>query len=189
MDWSRHPKIQRTAHLLWGGAVVAYPTEAVWGLGCAPHNEQAVRRILSLKSRSVEKGLILVGSSMAQFDYLLQYLTQEQRNTMAATWPGPYTWLVPDLADQVPDWIKGKFSSVALRVSDHPLVAGLCDAFGGPIVSTSANPQGLQPAMENWQVRRYFGKRVDVITPGVVGGNNKPSEIRDLLSGQIIRSN
>ena len=188
MDWSRHPKIQRTADLLWSGAVVAYPTEAVWGLGCAPHDEQAVYRILALKQRSMEKGLILVAASMDQFDYLLQPLTQQQRDTMAATWPGPFTWLVPDHEDQVPDWIKGKFTSVALRVTDHPLVAGLCRAFGGPIVSTSANPQGLQPAMTNWQVRRYFGDSVDVITPGVVGGNTNPSEIRDLLTGQVVRS-
>ncbi|GAA5315982.1 MAG: Sua5/YciO/YrdC/YwlC family protein [Candidatus Pelagadaptatus aseana] len=188
MDWSRHPKIQRTADLMWGGAVIAYPTEAVWGLGCAPHDEQAVYRILALKKRSMSKGLILVASSMAQIEYLLRPLSEDQRQQMAASWPGPVTWLIPDLEDQVPDWIKGQFDSVAVRVTDHPLVCGLCDAFGGPIVSTSANPQGLQPALEGWQVRRYFGDSVDVITPGRVGGNANPSEIRDLRTGRIIRN-
>ena len=188
MDWSRQANIKRAAELLWQGEVIAYPTEAVWGLGCAAHDEQAVYKLLALKKRDVEKGLILIADDITRFDDLLAPLTRAQCDQVKATWPGPVTWLIPDVEQQLPSWIKGQHSTVALRVSAHPLVQGLCKAYGGAIVSTSANPQGMQPAKEGWQVRRYFGDSLDFITPGIVGGNSKPSEIRDLESGAIIRN-
>ncbi len=187
MDWCRHPKIQRAADLLAAGEVIAYPTEAVWGLGCSPFNEQAVLRLLALKQRDYEKGMILVASDIEQVEDLIKPLTAEQQTRLRDSWPGPRTWLVPDIEHQIPQWVKGQYSSVAIRVSDHPLVQGLCRAFGGPIVSTSANPQGKIPALHQWQVRRYFGDSLAAITPGVVGKNTKPTEIRDLLTGQLIR--
>lgn len=187
MDWSRHPNIQRAATCLWGGEIVAYPTEAVWGLGCNPDDEAAVLQLLALKRRDYEKGMILVAADVEQIAHLIDPLTEAQQTLVKASWPGPKTWLIPDINDQVPQWVKGQYSSVALRVSDHPLVQGLCKAFGGPIVSTSANPQGKIPALHQWQVRRYFGKKLGAITPGAVGVNVKPTEIRDLVSGQVIR--
>ncbi|MGH1373028.1 MAG: L-threonylcarbamoyladenylate synthase [Cellvibrionaceae bacterium] len=187
MDWSRHPNIQRAANNLWAGELVAYPTEAVWGLGCNPDDEQAVLKLLALKQRDYEKGMILVAADIQQVEHLLAPLTEEQRTTLKNSWPGPNTWLVPDLNHQVPQWVKGQYQSVALRVSDHPVVRGLCKAFGGPIVSTSANPQGKIPALHQWQVRRYFGQQLSSVTPGAVGAKAKPTEIRDLVSGQVIR--
>ncbi len=188
MDWSRHPKIQRAADLMWSGEVIAYPTEAVWGLGCAPFDEQAVLKLLALKRRDYDKGLILVAADMRQFGAYLKPLTDAQRQTLAATWPGPNTWIVPDIDNLIPEWVKGRFDSVALRVSAHPLVAGLCRAFGGPIVSTSANPQGKAPALHQWQVKRYFGDSLGMITPGQVGAEAKPTQIRDLQSGRVVRA-
>lgn len=168
------------------GGVIAYPTEAVWGLGCNPNDEQAVSRLLALKGRHVKKGLILVAASIRQLAPYLKQVTPAQRQQLEATWPGGVTWLVPD--QTAPDWIRGEFDSVALRVSPHPLVAGLCTAFGGPVVSTSANPQGLPPAMSGMDVRRYFGSQLDGIAPGLVGNQRNPSEIRDLRTGKIVRA-
>lgn len=188
MNWDRHPAIQRAADLMWNGGIIAYPTEAVWGLGCAPDNADAVYKLLMLKKRDIEKGLILVAADEDMLAPYLAPLSSEQRATLSASWPGPNTWLIPDVNDLVPEWIKGQYSSVAFRVTANPLVAGLCRAYGGPIVSTSANPQGLAPAMHQWKVRRYFGDNLSMITPGAVGGNAKPSVIRDLLTGQTIRA-
>lgn len=187
MDWQRHPRIRRIAEQLWQGAVIAYPTEAVWGLGCAPFDEQAVRRLLALKQRVPEKGLILVAADIEQFHPYLCGLQPELRQRLRASWPGPVTWLVPDNG-YAPAWIRGQHRSVALRVSDHPLVAGLCRAYGGPLVSTSANPQGKPPALTGLSVRRYFSHRLDDISPGVVGKQARPSEIRDLLTGEVLRA-
>ena len=187
MDWSQHTKIRQIAAQLRQGGVIAYPTESVWGLGCDPWNEQAVHRVLRLKHRSVEKGLILVAADMEQFSPYLRHLSLEQRLRLEASWPGPVTWLVPD-HEAAPAWVRGRFDSVALRVSDNPLVQGLCRAFGGPLVSTSANPQGMPPARDSLKVRCYFGDRLDAVAPGRVGKQANPSEIRDLRSGGIVRA-
>ncbi len=187
IDWSLHPKIQRAAESLWQGGVIAYPTEAVWGLGCAPDNEHAVLKLLTLKNRQQEKGLILVAADIEQFQPYLHGLSAAQQKTLVDSWPGPNTWLVPDNG-MAPDYIRGRFDSVALRVSAHPVVAGLCRAFGGPIVSTSANPQGMQPARQAFQVQRYFKGQLDDVTPGCVGKSVKPTQIRDLVSGDVLRA-
>jgi len=88
---------------------------------------------------------------------------------------------------RVPFWIHGEHDTVAVRVSDHPVVRALCLAWGGPLVSSSANPAGARPARESFQVRRYFGNRLDYLLPGAVGGAGRPTGIRDLVSGKVIR--
>lgn len=180
----RPVKITKALNVLAAGEVIAYPTEAVWGLGCDPFDREAVTKILHLKNRPEDKGLILVASHIEQFDFILKDITAAQWMQLLATWPGPTTWLVPH-SGRVPNWISGRFPTVALRVSAHPLVKALCQHFG-PIVSTSANPQGLQPARDSLRVRHYFGKQVAVV-PGALGKQKNPSEIRDLDSGQVIR--
>lgn len=171
------------------GGVIAYPTEAVWGLGCDPFNQQAVEKILGLKQRDPEKGLILVAAKIEQFESLLIDISNAQREQLEQTWPGPYTWLVPH-NDLIPSWVTGQFTSVALRVSAHPLIQTLCTEYGGPIVSTSANPQGESPARSADKVKHYFqhDKRLDFITEGEVGESTQPTEIRDLITGKQIRA-
>lgn len=186
MDWSRHPKIRRIAQLLARGEVIAYPTEAVWGLGCDPHKLEAVEEVLRLKKRPVGKGLILVAASIEQFAPYLSDVSPQQQRQLESSWPGPVTWLVPDNGS-VPPWIRGDHRSVALRVSDHPVVAGLCRAFGGPIVSTSANRAGRPEARDATTVRRQFGAELAALAPGRVGQSAKPTEIRDLSTGAVLR--
>lgn len=167
--------------------VVACPTEAVWGLSCDPDSARAVARVLELKSRPVEKGLILVAASESQLGFLLHDLEPEQRQRLSDSWPGPNTWLVPH-RNRVQPWVHGDFDTVAVRVSSHPVVQALCGAFGGALVSTSANPAGAQPPRAGFQVLRYFGGALDGMLPGAVGQANRPSQIRDLVSGNLIRA-
>lgn len=186
MDWSKHPRIQIAAKWMALGEVIAYPTEAVWGLGCDPFNLCAVEKVLALKQRPMEKGLILIAADIQQFAPLLRHLDNDQLQKLKNSWPAPLTWLVP-ASKEVPSWIRGKHRSVALRVTDHPIAAALSRAFGGPIVSTSANPANRREARTALAVRRYFGKQLADITPGTVGKSKRPSEIRDLISGQVMR--
>ena len=180
-------RLQQAVRIIADGGIAAYPTEAVWGLGCDPWNEEAVDRLLQLKARSWRKGLILAGASMEQFAWLLEDLTAAQKSRLKLSWPGPTTWLVPH-QDRVPEWICGAHDTVALRVSAHPVVASLCREFEAPIVTSSANVAGTQAARQQFQVRRYFGRGVDYLVPGSLGGQQRPSTIRDLLSDKIIRS-
>lgn len=178
--------LEHCARLLADGGVLACPTEAVWGLSCDPWNEIAVLRILALKSRPWQKGLILVAAEMAQFGALLSGLPSAQLARLELSWPGPTTWLVPH-GGLVPDWVCGEHATVALRVSAHPVLAALSRSFRGPLVSTSANPAGAQPARERFQVWRYFGRELDGLAPGRVGSGRKPSVIRDLETDAVIR--
>lgn len=178
--------IRQAVNVLRRGGVIAYPTEGVWGLGCDPFNPDAVAKVLELKRREVSKGLILVAGSIEQFEPYLCAVSLEQRAKLERSWPGPQTWVVKH-GNTLPDWVTGYKSTVALRVSAHLLVAALCRAWGGPLISTSANPSGCAPGRSSLQVRRYFLHSLDYILPGNLGGQAGPTPIRDLVSGQSLR--
>lgn len=167
--------------------VVAYPTEAVFGLGCDPDSELAVHALLDLKQRQWDKGLILIA---ANYEQLLPYvddakLSGERREEVFSYWPGPVTWVMPAKAT-TPQWLRGRFPTIAVRVSDHPLVQTLCLQFGKPLVSTSANLSGLEPCRTAQEVRLQFGDAFPVVD-AEVGGRLNPSEIRDALTGELFR--
>jgi L-threonylcarbamoyladenylate synthase len=178
--------IGEAAQSLRDGQVVAYPTEAVYGLGCDPGCEAAVRRILELKSRPATAGLILIADRFERFDPFVGPLPRGQFEQAMATWPGPVTWLFPR-GEGVPDWLAGAHPTIALRVTAHPVCRDLCDAFGGALVSTSANPRSAEPARTAQRVVEYFGDRLAGIVEGELGRELRPSEIRDLATGRIIR--
>lgn len=179
-------QLRQAVRSLHGGGVLAYPTEAVWGLGCDPLKLDSVRRILRLKFRPVDKGLILIAAHFADLEPFLAPLHQTLYNQVMASWPGPVTWLLP-AQDWVPVELRGRHDSLAVRVTAHPLARAVCDAFGGAIVSTSANPSARPPARNALQVRRYFNGNIDHLLAGATGGASTPSEIRDGRSGKILR--
>ena len=166
--------------------MIAYPTEAVWGLGCDPRNPAAVAQVLTLKQRAAAKGVILIAASAEQLAPYLGPLPETARQRLAQRRPVPTTWVVP-AAPLAPAWITGGRDTLAVRITDHPLAANLCRAFGGPVVSTSANPGGKPPARSALRVRGYFADQVYIV-PGPLGGAAKPSEIRHLLSGDVLRA-
>ena len=168
------------------GGVIACPTESVWGLSCDPNNEAAVGALLLLKKRPIEKGLILVAARQTQFDNLLNDLSKSKLATLKESWPGPNTWLVPH-QDKVPTWITGSHDKVALRVTNHPIMHSLCLLWGGPLVSSSANPAGLKPAKTSQEVKMYFPDEPLALVYGETGDQALPSKIRDLDTGSIIR--
>jgi L-threonylcarbamoyladenylate synthase len=102
-----------------------------------------------------------------------------------STWPGPVTWLLPARRD-TPRWLRGQHASIAVRVTAHPLAAALCRAFGGPIVSTSANASGRPPARTGVQARLRC-PAADVFVAGATGGLARPSSIRDAVTGAELR--
>lgn len=187
MNYSASTSISIAANALKEGKIIAYPTEAVWGLGCDPWDEGAVKRLLALKTRPVEKGLILISGNIAHFSRLLADLDDKYQQKLDETWPGSFTWLVPH-HNRIPQWISGQFDTVAIRVTAHPYVQAITSTFGGAIVSTSANPQGLEPARSKAQVANYFIGDEIYISEGEVGQANQPSEVRDLITNELIRA-
>lgn len=170
------------------GAVIAYPTEAVWGLGCDPADEAAVLRLLALKRREVEKGLILVAARFAQLQRWIDFdaLPAGRQADVLASWPGPHTWIVPASA-AAPRWITGAHAGIAVRVSAHPVVVALCDAFDGALVSTSANPAGAPPPARLQDFDAGLLDALDGVVSGQTGGLARPTAIRDALTGDALR--
>ncbi|MCS4236694.1 Sua5/YciO/YrdC/YwlC family protein [Stenotrophomonas sp. BIGb0135] len=175
--------------VLRAGGVIAYPTEAVWGLGCDPSHEAAVMTLLQIKQRPVEKGMILVAADLAQLEgwVRMDALPAECRDTVLASWPGANTWVLP-AGNRAPRWITGDHSGIAVRVSAHPLVAALCRAWGGPLVSTSANLAGHPPARTRAALDPALLPLLAGLIDGDTGGLAQPTPIRDALSGQVLRT-
>lgn len=178
-------RLRRAARVVVDGGVIAYPTEAVYGLGCDPLRADAVERILALKGRDRAKGLILIAADLGQIADLLAPLPEDRLTEIRATWPGPHTWVWPAAAG-TPSWLTGGRDTLAVRITAHPFAAALCRACG-PLVSTSANPSGLPPARSALRVRRWFGGRLDLILSGPLGGLQRPTTIRDARTGTTLR--
>lgn len=170
------------------GGVVAYPTEAVWGLGCDPRDEAATLRLLALKQREVEKGLILIAADEAQLAPFVDMpaLDAAQRDAVRASWPGPHTWIVP-ASPGARRWITGAHAGIAVRVSAHPVVIELCNAFGGALVSTSANRAGQPAARSIAELDPRIVAAVDAVAGGETGGLLRPTDIRDARTGAVLR--
>lgn len=176
------------------GHVIAYPTEAVWGLGCDMRRQDAFNKILELKQRSIEKGVILLSDSIERVeDFLLpldktiqQIIQSWQSSNQRAT-----TWLLPIHPD-IPFWIYGNHDRVAIRVSQHTLCKRLCQELNGFLVSTSANLAGCPPAKTATEVLNYFkddcNKGNITLIDGELGQNQQPSRIIDAITGKIIRA-
>ena len=183
-----HPfQLREIVRQLRIGAVIAYPTEAVFGLGCDPYNEAAVRHLLQIKQRPLQKGLILIAADFVQLEPFIQPLDTTVRERIDATWPGPVSWLLP-ARKWVPIWLRGAHTTLAVRITAHPQAAQLCCAFGAPLVSTSANISGRPPARTALAVRYQLNGLVDCIVPGTIGGASRPSEIRHGLNGYVVRA-
>lgn len=173
---------------LRAGGVVAYPTEGVWGLGCDPRNEAAVHRLLAIKQRPVDKGLILIAADFEQLRPFVDVdaLPAERFDEIRASWPGPHTWVLPAAA-AAPRWITGTHAGIAVRVSAHPPVVALCTAFAGALVSTSANLAGQPAPQRRDELDPALLPRIDGVLGGETGGLQRPTPIRDALSGEALR--
>lgn len=174
---------------LRAGGVVAYPTESVYGLGCDPENPAAFDRLFAIKRRPPTQGVLLIAADFAQVQRYIELaaVPGEVLQQVRASWPGPHTWIFPRSAD-VPAWVAGAHAGIALRVTAHEPAAALCRAFGGALVSTSANPHGQPSARSAQTVAEYFGDALDGLLDAPLGGQASPTVIRDALTGAIIRA-
>ena len=178
-------RIKEAASRVEAGDVVACPAEAVWGLSCDPGNLSAVASLCEMKQRVLSKGVIVASGDVAHFAPLLDALDADQRRRVLSSWPGPVTWLVPNCG-YFPNWVTGESNEIAIRVTSAPALSSLCRELGGPVVTTSANWAGAQPARHLFQVRRYFGSKIPVV-PGEVDVTGKPSTIKRIKTGEVLR--
>ena len=176
--------IHEARQLLDDGHIIAYPTEAVYGLGCNPFNQTAVQKLLQLKNRSVAKGLIILISDWMQLWPLIGDVPDAALEAVKKTWPGPRTWIFPK-SDVVPSWLTGSHHGIAIRMTAHVIARALC--VDGPIVSTSANLSGGEPMRDMNALKALFPEGVSGVLAGDLGQACGVSEIYNVLDGAQIR--
>ena len=170
--------------VLLRGGIIAYPTEGVFGLGCLPDDERALRRLLDIKRRDANKGLILIGADAGQFEGWINLPAGKSLPDPDPT--RPTTWIVPP-GTRVTELLRGEHENIAVRITTNPTARELCQAINSPLVSTSANLSGKPTARNRFVLQRQFASVVDYIVPGDCGPASGPSEIRDFTSGKILR--
>ena len=178
-------KLRQAISTLNDGGIIAYPTEAVYGLGCDPWNVRAVQRLLDIKQRPWHKGLILIAADFNQLQEFIAPVSAKILEQLEASWPGPTTWLLP-ASSNAPFYLTGAHNTIAVRVTAHKQTAALCRQFGGAIVSTSANLAGLHPAKTSHQVRWQLPE-LDYVLTGSCSGSEQPSTIKNAETGEVIR--
>ena len=179
--------LNRLVHELSNGAVIGYPTDTIWGFGCDPYASESVFRIFQIKQRRVEKGLILLSSKLEYCEPFIK-LNQQQRDQVSLPSERPTTWLV-DASDDCPPWICGNHTTVAIRITDHPLLAYLCRA--------TAQSTGLDQRERGRQVDRPAARcncadssatQLDFIVTGFNTGGGQASQIKSLATGNLLRT-
>ncbi len=183
------PQLQAAVDAFNNGQIIAYPTEAVFGLGCDPDNEQAINKLLAIKQRDPQKGLILIASNYSQ---LLPYidddkLPQDLKFTVLSRWPGPITQVLPAKQD-ISNLLTGSFDTIAVRITEQPDVVALCNAVNRPIISTSANLSGDEPARVWQELEAKLGDKVEHTIKGETLGYTNPSTIINALTGEVYRA-
>lgn len=176
--------IALAARVLKQGGVVAHATEGVWGFACDAFDRRAVRRVVEIKQRNAGKGLILIGASEQLFAPELASLSGDVRTDILASWPGPHTWILPNVRFGM--LVTGGRTTVACRVPGHDQARLLAEHVGRPLVSTSANVSGGAALTGQEEVERHFSAEVDYILPGQVLNPGVPSTIRQ-IDGRILR--
>ena len=192
-------QLNEVSQFLQSGNLLAYPTEAVWGIGCDPFNEQAVQRILTIKNRPYEKGMIVVTADTDLITDFMQPLPQATQQQIIQTWQSSqnqattYLFRIPNNV-QIPNWVTGGRNTLAIRVIRHPLIAALCRHMAqhdetnpcGFLISTSCNPNSLSPATNFTQACDYFGENIGYLL-GDTLGYTQPSQIKDAMTNKLIR--
>ncbi len=175
---------QHAADVLLRGGVIAYPTEGVFGLGCLPDDPRALLRLLDIKRRDANKGLILIAADANQLDDWIDLPTGRSLPDPDPAFPT--TWIVPP-GPNVTALLRGEHANIAVRVTTNPTARKLCQAVDSPLVSTSANLSGKPTARNRFVLQRQFADIVDYVVPGDCGPASGPSEIRDFTSGKVLR--
>jgi len=173
--------INKAAHIIHNGGVVAFPTETVYGLGADGLNKRAVEKIFKAKTRPSDNPLILHISSIDELFPLVQEVPDLAYRLIEKFWPGPLT-LILKKSKQVPDIITAGLDTVAVRMPDHPIASSLIATAKRPIAAPSANISGRpSPTRAEHVVEDMMGK-IDMIIDGGETGVGLESTVLDLSS-------
>ena len=161
MSFFTQEQLQEHYEKLKNGAVIAFPTDTVWGIGCLPSNKIACQKIYSIKQRDGGKPLILLGEKIDDFSPYIQEIPPLARELAKKYWPGALTIIVKK-SPLLNDYVSSGMDTVGLRIPNHPVLLEILKTTG-PLATTSANLSGEPAAMDFEQTRTYIGDKVDFI--------------------------
>ena len=153
------------ARLLREGALVAFPTETVYGLGARANDDGSVRAIFDAKGRPSTNPVIVHVATLAQARALSSRWDERAEALARTVWPGPVTLVVPR-ADDVPDAVTAGGDTVGIRIPDHPVAWPLLRLAGVPVAAPSANRSGSVSPTEASHVLDELGDRIDALVDG-----------------------
>lgn len=177
--------VAQIAKIINDGGVVAYPTEAVFGLGCRADDEGAIQRVLQIKQRSPDKGMLLIAHELSQLDAYIEPLSESQQLKIKSA-TIPTTWIVPAL-QTVSSLLTGQYKSLGIRIIQHQASKQLCQLLKQPLVSTSANISGQPPAYSLTDIGPELAGLIDAVFDAPTGGYEQPSRIIDITTNAVIR--
>ena len=160
------------------GGIIAYPTESCYGLGGLPTHTGAIRRIIRLKKRPQNKGLIVIGNELQQLQPLLCRLPDDTQQQLQNIWPAPKTFVLPCRPKVHPMLRGARRQQLAARVPNHLVARQICRETKSALISTSCNRAKQKPCRNSKEARKRFGKQVWILG-GQVGKRKNPSEIID----------
>ena len=134
-------EIKKAVIALESGETILYPTDTVWGIGCNALSDKAIKKIFKLKKRDISKGLICLASS---FEMISKYADINQIEKLKQISDDSPTTFIFDNPKDVSNFVLGNNTSIAFRVPKNNFCIRLIEAFGKPIVSTSANLSGFK---------------------------------------------
>lgn len=155
-----------------GGGLICYPTETFYAIGVDPSNANARKKVYELKGRNAEKNLPLIAGDLEMIQRLCDVSHPSFEALSRRFWPGPLTLV---LAGQ------GSKETYAVRISSHPVARQISQAFGRPIVSTSANESGKAPLRHPKQLPGDMEEKIDVLIDAGPCSGTAPSTIVSLL--------
>ena len=173
-------QIKKAADILREGGVIAVPTDTLYGLAASTSSESAVRRIFRLKGRSAGAAMPVLIDTPDRVDQCAVSVPDAAWALMRSFWPGALT-IVLRRSHQIPPIVSGGLDTVALRVPDHHVPRALVSELDTPITGTSANLTGHEGLTTAAEVRREFGREIDLVVDGQAGVG-LPSTVVDLTS-------
>lgn len=174
--------IKKAVEVLQDGGVIIYPTDTVYGLGCALSNKRGIDRIYEIKRRSRKRPLSFVCADLKDISRYAR-VSDFAYKTMKRLLPGPYTFIL-EASRLVPKTILPKRLATGIRVPDNQICISLVRELGQPIISTSVSTEDGEVLSNPVEIKDKFGHTVDMIIDGGILVS-EPSSIISLVDDTI----
>lgn len=137
-------------NVLTNGGVIAYVTDTVWGLGCLPNNESAVKKIYEIKKREAQKPLILMSNDIYPLLDYVKPISKIGQILIKKYFPGALT-IVTDKSENTPDYITSSMATVGIRVPDNEVFREICEIIPGHVLATTSANLSHQPSAKTYE--------------------------------------